>query len=80
MLNEHAGVRLKEMAMMHAMYYTFNGFKEAINHEKDERIKEIANQLCFLYGSNLILTYSSPLIEGEYISSHQIGSLSKLKE
>lgn len=79
-LNEHAGIRLKEMAMMHAMYYTFNGFKEAIDHEKDERIKEIATQLCFLYGSNLILTNSSALIEGEYITSHHIGSLSKVKE
>ena len=65
---------------MHAAYYTFNGFKEAINHEKDERVKEIASQLCLLYGSNLILTYASPLIEGEYIANHHIGSISKLKE
>ena len=80
MLNEHAGLRLQQMAVMHSIYYTFNSFKEAINHEKDERIKEIATQLCLLYGSNLILIHSFPLIEGEYISNHHIGSLSKLKE
>lgn len=63
-LNKHAGVRLQNLAILHAAYYTFDGFKEAIFHEKDEKIKEIMTQLCFLYGTNLLLKYSSPIIEG----------------
>ena len=33
--NKQAGIRLHSLALMHSAYYTFNGFKEAINHEKD---------------------------------------------
>ena len=48
--------------------------------EKNERIKLIAEELCKLFGINIILTHTADLIEGKFISPNQISELKKLKE
>ena len=48
--------------------------------EKNERIRVIAEELCKLFGINMILIHTSGLIEGGFISSNQISLLKKLKE
>ena len=78
--NEYLGVRLQKMALFHSIYYNYNSLREAIVNEKDEKIKLIAEKLCKLFGANMILTHSSFIIEGGFISPVQITSLKKLKE
>ena len=60
---------------MHAGYYTFNSFKEKVTQESDEKIKEITQSLCLLFGANFILTHLNPAAEGEFINSAQIRAL-----
>ena len=37
-----AGMNLHELGIMHAAYYTYNCFKEAVEREKNEKCKLVA--------------------------------------
>ena len=78
--NKHAGSRLKELGMYHGIYYLYNSFKEAVDLQKDEKIKSIVSDLCLLFGANMILGNSGPIIEGGYITTEQLRSLNELKQ
>lgn len=38
-INTAAGINLKDLAIMHAGYFTYESFKRAIDEETDERIR-----------------------------------------
>lgn len=78
--NEIAGINLKDLAILHAGYYTFDSFKKAVTKEKDEKIKELTSSLCLLFGVNFVLGHANPVIQGGFITNDQLTSLQDLKE
>lgn len=38
-INKTIGINLKDLAILHSGYYTFDSFKRAIASEQDERVK-----------------------------------------
>lgn len=68
--------------MLHAAYFTFDSFMTAVLLEKDQRIREITQDLCLLYGIDAITssTVVSSILEGGFLRPEQIDSLMELKE
>lgn len=80
MLNKIVGISLKELAVMHSGFYTFDSFRRAVVDEPNEKVKEITTNLCLLFGANFLLTHLNPAAEGGFITSAQTRSLFDLKE
>ena len=78
-LNKIIGINLRDLAIMHAGYYTFDSFKVKVTQESDEKIKEITSNLCLLFGANFLLTHLNPAAEGGFITSTQTRTLFDLK-
>ena len=78
--NKHIGIKLQTMAMVHSAYYSYNSFREAIVMEKDERVKIILEQLCKLFGINMVLAHCGTIASGAFITKEQIATLKMLKE
>ncbi len=78
--NYMAGMNLHELGIMHAAYYTYNCFKEAVERERNEKCKEVLTEVCILYGIEQVMRFSHSLIEGEFITPHGFSDLSDRKE
>ncbi len=70
-----AGSNLHELGIMHAAYYTYNCFKEAVEKEKNEKCKVIATQVCMVYGIEQVIRFAHSLIEGEFLTPNGIEEL-----
>ena len=68
--------------MIHSAYFTFDSFRESVVLEKREKIKEITNDLCILFGISAIMngTVNSAILEGGFLTAEQIDSLHERKE
>lgn len=80
--NYKKGVVFQKLAVLHGYLYTYECFMERIMQFRNEKCKQIVNDLCLLFGTNTLLgpRVSEVLIEGEYLSQVQIESLLLLKE
>lgn len=68
-INKMAGLNLRDIGYMHAGYYTFDSFKQAIAKEKNEQVKEITTNLCMLFGLNFVLRNINPAAQAGFISA-----------
>ena len=56
--------------MVHSIFFTFESFRDSVNQEQDEKIKELTCNLCLLFGISAI-TYSpsnSAIISGGFVT------------
>ena len=70
-------MRLRQLAMMHSALFTFASFKDSVDKEIDEKVKELTRDLCLTFGINVI-TYSpitSAIFEGGFLKPKQIDAL-----
>jgi hypothetical protein len=79
-INQSVGINLKDLAIMHSGYFTYDSFKMAVAEERDEKIKEITGDLCMLFGTNFLLSHLTPAAEGGFITPEQTRSLQENKE
>lgn len=47
--------------------------------EGDEKIRQITTKLCLIFGINMILNFSGPILEGDYVNAEQLKIFRNLK-
>lgn len=52
--NYQAGLRLFQSARSHACYWTYEAFADEVANTKDEKLKEVLNKVCLLFGINSV--------------------------
>jgi hypothetical protein len=77
--NKTAGCEIKRAAMFHAIFYTFNCFKNAVEKDDSQINKEVIKNLCLLFGVSSLLKNSGPIIEGGFITPDQICAMMRVK-
>lgn len=78
--NYMAGMNLHELGMLHAAYYTYNCFKEAVEREKNERVKEVLVHVCMLFGIDQVNRFPHALIEGDLLSPQGLADLNEVRD
>jgi hypothetical protein len=78
--NYQLGLKLVELAILHAAYNTYYAFEQAIVKFPDEIIKRILFDLCLIYGISSILQKPIPLIAIEAVDPLQFNSLMERKQ
>ena len=75
--NYSAGIRLRQLGMTHAAYFTFVYNKQAVDQETDQKIKEMTHDLCMLFGIGLLHSgaINSCILEGGFVTGDQINSI-----
>lgn len=53
--------------MSHALFYTYDHFKKAVDSDTSKVNKKVVNNLCLLFGASVVLKNISPIIEGGFI-------------
>ena len=79
-VNYQIGIRLQQLAQLHAVFFVINQFIEAINKEKKTQIRELMTQLCKLFSISQIQKLAEPIIEAGFICPVKWSLLNSEKE
>jgi len=60
--NTIAGIEIKRAGVAHAVFYTYEKFRVAVETNKYTINKPILTDLCLLFGANIILGNSVPAV------------------
>jgi hypothetical protein len=74
-MNHKIGIRLQQLAQLHAVIFTANAFIGDIERETNPGIKPILDDLCKLFIIGQIQRLSSPIIEAGFICSTKFALL-----
>lgn len=74
-------MRFQKLSILHGYKYIYESLMEKVMAEKNEKCREIVNDLGLLFGCNVIVgsNVSSVLLEGGFMTPEQIESLIILK-